>query len=260
MYQALNCLPTSYTHCILLRVFLHHSQRTMMCMILRNESERPMWDRHTQRKKQQPRAAQQLTSTLHLRPHVPKISSFSQFINVIDTLSPSQSLSHTHADLQMLLPTLKPASCVSWLVPSLSFLLAPHMLCAAFVWASFDKSESITMRGCSPAKYSLQSALAGFLQICEYLNKDKIRCKQINQGTEEGRRHLPFHTLLHQFTWGRLFQDSFSWNVWGEYVVGLWYKMSGNITSLSSKWICATLHLSVVIVYCVMLLNWKIKH
>ena len=144
--------------------------------------------------------------------------------------------------------------------PLCLFYLHPTCSVLPLFGASFDKSESITMRGCSPAKYSLQSALAGFLQICEYLNKDKIRCKQINQGTEEGRRHLPFHTLLHQFTWGRLFQDSFSWNVWGEYVVGLWYKMSGNITSLSSKWICATLHLSVVIVYCVMLLNWKRKH
>lgn len=53
------------------------------------------------------------------------------------------------------------------------------------------------MRGCSPGKYSLQSAIASFRQICEDLNKDKIRCKQINQGREERERDCSFASMHH---------------------------------------------------------------
>lgn len=110
-------------------------------------------------------------------------------------LSLSPPLTHTHTQTmppQTILSILKPASSIFWLVPSQTFLLASHMQCCAFfVWASFDKSESFTMRGCSPGKYSLQPAIAGFRQICEDLNKDKIRCKQINQGREERECSFP---------------------------------------------------------------------
>lgn len=85
----------------------------------------------------------------------------------------TQHASHALADLQTVVSVLKPASCVSWITLFLSFYFSSGI---RFVWTSVDKSESITMSSFSPAEYSLQSAFAGFLQIREDLNKDKIRC------------------------------------------------------------------------------------
>lgn len=130
------------------------------------------------------KATAQMSSNLlllsfHLRPQNLEL--------IIDSLRLLHT-NHAFTELQMVLSILKPASPVSWLVPSLSFLLASHMLCAVFclglIWQIREHYNGRLLA----SQICLQSAtmLAGFLQICGYLNKDKIRCKRINQGTEEG--------------------------------------------------------------------------
>lgn len=67
---------------------------------------------------------------------------------------------------------------------SLSLLLA-HIPCAVSLFGAHltnQCNESLVH-----SEIFLQCALAGFLQTCEDLNKDKIRSKQINQD----RQFLP---------------------------------------------------------------------